>query len=230
MLLWNRRSRIILWAVFAVAVAVIFVALIATVVLAGFAGEWTGSVPSQLSLGRFEKTLGGDDLASLAVSLQTALISSGLALILGTWAAPGVREVPSWLRRTVDAVFHLPIAIPSVAIGLGLSTAFNECPFLLGGTKWIVIVAHTALVLAFAFSSVSAALGRLDPAYRHVAESFGGGGDGVPGHMANPAGDHFWPLGSWASVLGRGIDDTAAYGHTARAVRGGQDSRESGTR
>lgn len=175
MLLWNRRSRYILWTVFAVAVTVIFVAPIATVILAGFAGEWTGHMPSQLGLGRFEKALGGDDLASLAVSLQTAIISSGLALILGTWAALSVREVPSWLRRTVDAVFHLPIAIPSVAIGLGLLTAFNERPFLLGGTKWIVIVAHTALVLAFAFSSVSAALERLDPAYRHVAESLGAG-------------------------------------------------------
>ncbi|WJR35219.1 ABC transporter permease subunit [Mycobacteroides immunogenum] len=175
MLLWNRRSRIFLWTIFALAVTTVFVAPIATVALAGFAGRWTGPLPSELGLGRFEKALSGDDLASLTVSLQTALVSSGIALMLGTWAALSVREVPSWLRRIIDAVFHLPIAIPSVAIGLGLLTAFNERPFLLGGTKWIVIVAHTALVLAFAFSAVSAALERLDPAYRQVAESLGAG-------------------------------------------------------
>lgn len=175
MLLWTRRSRLILWTVFSIVVAAIFVAPIAAVVLAGFAGKWTGPFPSELGVGRFEKALGGDDLASLAVSLQSALIASGFALVLGTWAALSVRDVPSWFRRVVDALFHLPIAIPSVAIGLGLLIAFNERPFLLGGTKWIVIVAHTALVLAFAFSSVSAALERLDPAYRQVAESLGAG-------------------------------------------------------
>ncbi|WP_100454000.1 ABC transporter permease [Mycobacteroides abscessus] len=175
MLLWNRWSRLILWSVFAVMITVVFIAPIATVVLAGFSGAWTGPLPTQLGFMRYEKALGGDDLASMAVSLQTAVMSSGLALLLGTWAALSVREVPSWLRRVIDAVFHLPIAIPSVAIGLGLLMAFNEPPFLLGGTKWIVIVAHTALVLAFAFSSVSAALERLDPAYRQVAESLGAG-------------------------------------------------------
>lgn len=134
-----------------------------------------GSVANAAEFYALRKSFGGDDLASMAVSLQTAVMSSGVALLLGTWAALSVREVPSWLRRVIDAVFHLPIAIPSVAIGLGLLTAFNEPPLLLGGTKWIVIVAHTALVLAFAFSSVSAALERLDPAYRQVAESLGAG-------------------------------------------------------
>lgn len=72
-------------------------------------------------------------------------------------------------------MFHLPIAVPSVAIGLGLLIAFNSQPLLLGGTRWIVILAHTVLVLAFAFSAVSAALDRLDPAYRQAAESLGAG-------------------------------------------------------
>lgn len=72
-------------------------------------------------------------------------------------------------------MFHLPIAVPSVAIGLGLLIAFNSRPLLLGGTRWIVILAHAVLVLAFSFSAVSAALDRLDPAYRQAAESLGAG-------------------------------------------------------
>lgn len=109
------------------------------------------------------------------MSLQTAFIGGGLALVLGTWAALAAREAPMWLRRITDAVFHLPIAVPSVAIGLGLLIAFNSKPLLLGGTKWLVIIAHAVLVLAFAFSAVSAALDRLDPAYRDAAESLGAG-------------------------------------------------------
>lgn len=175
MLLWTRSSRAILLTIFAIVVAVVFVAPIATVAAAGLAGSWTGPLPSNLGLRHFDEALSGDNVASLSVSLQTAVIAGALALVLGTWAALAAREAPMWLRRTTDAVFHLPIALPSVAIGLGLLIAFNSRPILLGGTKWIVILAHAILVLAFAFSAVSAALDRLDPAYKQAAESLGAG-------------------------------------------------------
>lgn len=175
MLLWTPRSRALLIGVFAVVVLVVFVAPLLTVVLAGFAGSWTGPLPSALGFKHFEAALSGENLASLSVSLQTAFVGGGVALFVGTWAALAAREAPMWLRRITDALFHLPIAVPSVAIGLGLLIAFNERPLLLGGTRWIVILAHAVLVLAFAFSAVSAALDRLDPAYRQAAESLGAG-------------------------------------------------------
>ncbi len=173
MLLWTRTSRVITWTIFAVVVLVVFVAPIATVVIAGFAGSWTGPLPSNLGLNHFGDALSGENLASLSVSIQTAFIAGAIALVLGTWAALSSREAPTPIRRFTDAVFHLPIAVPSVAIGLGLLISFNSEPLLLGGTRWIVIVAHTVLVLAFAFSSVTAALERLDPAYKQAAESLG---------------------------------------------------------
>ena len=173
MLLWSSRGRTAALVVFAVVVLVVFIAPLATVVAAGLAGSWTGALPSDLGLARFGTALSGQDLASLSVSLQTAFVGGAVALILGTWAALAAGDAPGWLRRLTDAVFHLPIAVPSVAIGLGLLIAFNERPLLLGGTRWIVILAHTVLVLAFAFSAVSAALERLDPAYRRAAESLG---------------------------------------------------------
>ncbi|MFH5231622.1 ABC transporter permease [Antrihabitans spumae] len=175
MLLWSKQSRAVTLTVFGLVVLVVFVAPIATVVAAALAGSWTGPLPSDLGFGHLGDALSGDNVASLSVSLQTAIIGGGLALVLGTWAALAAREAPMWLRRSTDAVFHLPIAVPSVAIGLGLLIAFNSRPLLLGGTKWIVILAHSVLVLAFAFSAVSAALDRLDPAYRQAAESLGAG-------------------------------------------------------
>jgi 2-aminoethylphosphonate transport system permease protein len=175
MLLWTRRSRAVLIGVFGVVVFVVFVAPLATVALAGLAGSWTGALPSNLGFTHFGDALSGENLASLSVSLQTAFVSGAIALVVGTWAALAAREAPGWLGRIIDAVFHLPIAVPSVAIGLGLLIAFNSRPLLLGGTRWIVILAHAVLVLAFSFSAVSAALDRLDPAYRLAAESLGAG-------------------------------------------------------
>jgi 2-aminoethylphosphonate transport system permease protein len=176
MLVWSRRGRAVTIAVFATVVLIVFVAPLATVVLAGLANSWTGALPSELGPDHLGDALSGENLASLSVSLQTAFIAGAVALLLGSWAALSAREAPGWLRRLTDAVFHLPIAVPSVAIGLGLLIAFNSRPLLLGGTRWIVILAHTVLVLAFAFSAVSAALDRLDPAYRQAAESLGASG------------------------------------------------------
>jgi 2-aminoethylphosphonate transport system permease protein len=175
MLLWNLRSRAAVLTVFGLVVLVVFVAPLATVVLAGLAGSWNSALPSELGFGHVSDALTGENLASLSVSLQPAIVAGGLALILGTWAAIAARDAPTWLGRLTDAVFHLPIAVPSVAIGLGLLIAFNSRPLLLGGTRWIVILAHAVLVLAFAFSAVSAALDRLDPGYRQAAESLGAG-------------------------------------------------------
>ncbi|MEV0341779.1 ABC transporter permease subunit [Nocardia sp. NPDC050713] len=175
MLVWTRTGRAVLLTVFGLVVAIVFVAPIATVVGASLAGSWTGPIPSDLGLANFRQALSGEEAASLSVSLQTALLAGAFALVVGTWAALAAREAPTWCRRLTDAVFHLPVAVPSVAIGLGMLIAFNERPLLLGGSKWIVIVAHAVLVLAYAFSAVSAALDRLDPDYRQAAESLGAG-------------------------------------------------------
>src|ERR1700759_700770 len=173
MLLWSKRSRLAVLIGFAVVVLVVFIAPLATVVVAGLAGSWTESLASNLGFGHFEDAVTGENLASLSVSLQTAFIAGAIALVLGTWASLAARETPQWLSRVIDAVFHLPIAVPPLAIGLGLLIAFKSKPLLLGGTRWIVILAHAVLVLAFAFSAVSASLDRLDPAYRQAAESLG---------------------------------------------------------
>ena len=67
----------------------------------------------------FGGALSGENLASLSVSLQTAFIAGALALVLGHVGGAGRPRGAAWLRRVTDAVFHLPIAVPSVAIGLG---------------------------------------------------------------------------------------------------------------
>ena len=82
MLLWSRRSRAILIGLFGLVVAVVFVAPLATVVAAGLAGSWTGAVPSYLGFEHFDDALTGESLASLSVSLQTAFLAGGVALVL----------------------------------------------------------------------------------------------------------------------------------------------------
>ncbi|MEU4558625.1 ABC transporter permease subunit [Actinoplanes sp. NPDC023936] len=173
MLVWSRNGRWSVWAAFAVVFVPVVVAPFAVLVAAAFAAEWNGVLPGGVTTGHVEAALTGLNRASLLVSLQTAAAAGLLAVLAGTWAAIALSTAPRPLRRVADALLHLPVAIPSVVVGLGLLVAFSRPPLLLNGTRWLVLAAHVILVLAFSYSTVAGALSRLDPSYAQVAASLG---------------------------------------------------------
>ncbi|RKT53395.1 ABC transporter permease [Saccharothrix australiensis] len=173
MLLWTRRSRALAVAVFAVLFTVVVVAPLAMIVLASVAGSWNGVLPAELTGAHLASAVRGDAVASAVVSAQTAVIAALAAVVLGTWLALGSERAPGPVRRVVDAAAHLPLAVPSVVVGLGLLVAFSRPPLLLNGTRWIVLVAHLVILLPFTFSVVSAAQRRVDPLVAAVAASLG---------------------------------------------------------
>ncbi len=134
------------------------------ILAASFAGHWSGVLPSDFTAAHYTAATRGESLQALITSLVTAVTASLLALAVGTWGALGAHALPRPLRRVLDALFVLPVAVPSVVVGLAVLVAFSQPPVLLNGTRWIVILAHTVLVTAFAYQSVSAAVLRLDPA------------------------------------------------------------------
>ncbi|MDT8914154.1 ABC transporter permease subunit [Amycolatopsis sp. PS_44_ISF1] len=173
MLLWTRRSRLLLWLVAGVVFAVVVAAPLVMIGLASFAGHWTGVLPGGFTVSHYREALSGETFASLSVSVQTGVIASAAAVLLGTWAALAADGAPARVRRAVGALFHLPIAVPSVVLGLALLVAFSRPPLAFNGTRWIVLTAHLVLLLPFAHSTVSAALARVDPGLAQVAASLG---------------------------------------------------------
>ncbi|WP_028932192.1 ABC transporter permease [Pseudonocardia spinosispora] len=173
MLLWSRGSRAVVLTLFALVVVVVVIAPLLTLLVAAIAESWTSALPSGLTGAHLAEALDPDGLASLLVSVQTAILAGGASLLVGTWAALAAADASPMVRRVTSALCHLPIAVPSVVIGLGLLIAFNRAPLVLGGTRWIVILAHAVLVLAFTFSTVAAALHRLDPELPRAARGLG---------------------------------------------------------
>lgn len=175
MLLHAKSSRTVVWLFLGIALLLLVGAPILVTVMAAFAGSWNGVLPSNPTVEHVSGALAADNLASLLVSLQTAVFASLLAVFLGTWAALCAASSPatSGVAKVSDAVFHLPAAVPSVVVGLGLLTAFSKPPLLLNGTVAIVILAQTLLVLAFAYSTVSAAARGTDPLVPLAAASLG---------------------------------------------------------
>ena len=173
MLVHSRGARRALWAVFLVLFLPLFALPLLVVLGASFATHWSSVLPSGLTLANYRSATRGEALQALVTSLLTATGASLLALAVGTWAALAGAALGKRGKRVLDALFVLPVAVPSVVVGLSILVAFSQPPLLLNGTRWIVILAHTVLVTAFAHQSVSAAITRLDPAYEQAAASLG---------------------------------------------------------
>ncbi|MER6097085.1 ABC transporter permease subunit [Streptomyces sp. NPDC001728] len=179
MLVHSRTGRWTAWVTFAVLFVPLFALPLLVIVAASFSTNWSGAFPSGPTTGHYAAAVRGESLQALTTSLITAVTASLIALTVGTWAAlagaalgasgkAGARG-----KKVLDALFMLPVAVPSVVVGLAVLVAFSQPPVLLNGTRWIVILAHTVLVTAFAHQSVSAAIRRLDPMYEQAAASLG---------------------------------------------------------
>lgn len=173
MLVHSRTGKWATRAVFLLLFVPLFALPLLVVLAASFATNWSGALPSGPTLAHYRTATGGDSLQALTTSLVTAATASVCALLIGTWAALAAASLGRRGRRFLDALFMLPVAVPSVVVGLAVLVAFSKPPVLLNGTRWIVILAHAVLVTAFAYSSVSAATVRLDPMYEQAAASLG---------------------------------------------------------
>ncbi|MFF8813487.1 ABC transporter permease [Streptomyces pactum] len=173
MLVHSRKARWAVWIVFLLLFLPLFALPFLVILAASFATNWSGALPSGATLEHYRDITHGESMDALTTSLLTALAASLLALAAGTWAALAARSLRGRGRRVMDGLFMLPVAVPSVVVGLSLLVAFSKPPLLLNGTREIVVMAHTVLVTAFAYQSVSAAVARLDPVYEQAAASLG---------------------------------------------------------
>jgi 2-aminoethylphosphonate transport system permease protein len=172
-LVHSRKAKWAVWTVFFLLFLPLFALPLLVVLGASFATNWSSVLPSGFTTGHYSAATRGEALQALTTSLVTALVARLLALVAGPGAALAGAALKKRHRKVLDALFVLPVAVPSVVVGLAILVAFSQPPFLLNGTRWIVIVAHTVLVTAFAHQSVSAAIARLDPAYEQAAASLG---------------------------------------------------------
>ncbi|MBD0709827.1 MULTISPECIES: ABC transporter permease [unclassified Streptomyces] len=173
MLVHSRSGRWTAWTAFGVLFVPLFALPLAVIVTASFSTNWSGAFPSGPTTAHYAAAVRGESLQALTTSLITAVTASVIALTVGTWAALAGAALGKKGKKVLDALFMLPVAVPSVVVGLAVLVAFSQPPLLLNGTRWIVIIAHTVLVTAFAHQSVSAAIRRLDPMYEQAAASLG---------------------------------------------------------
>ena len=92
MLVWSRSGKLAVWSFAGLLVGIVFLAPLAVILAASFAGQWNGVLPSAFTFEHFAQSAGGASGEAVFASLATGVVASLLALISGAWAALALRS------------------------------------------------------------------------------------------------------------------------------------------
>ncbi|MBS1698159.1 MAG: ABC transporter permease [Actinobacteria bacterium] len=113
-------------------------------------------------------------LEAVGTSALVALISSVLALILGTMLSFALQRFSFFGRSTVNLLVILPIALPGIITGIALNNLFRT---ILGVplSIWTVIIAHTTFCIVTVFNNAVARLRRMGTSLEEASSDLGAG-------------------------------------------------------
>lgn len=150
--------RVLSWVYLAVAYAFVFLP-VAVLVAFSFQDGRLPVPPFQgVTLEWYAKVLGNRDLmAALGHSALVAVVSSGMALILGFLAAHGLARVRLPGSVLMRGVLIAPMTVSYLIIALGLLTLFNQSGVRL--SLWTAGVGHVVINLPLCFAITYAAMG-----------------------------------------------------------------------
>jgi putative spermidine/putrescine transport system permease protein len=96
--------------------------------------------------------------AALGLSVRVALISTGVALVLGTLAAAAVQRSRFFGREAISLLLLLPIALPGIVTGIALRASLGlwEIPF----SFWTIVIGHATFCVVTVYNNVLARLRR----------------------------------------------------------------------
>ncbi|MEU4805837.1 ABC transporter permease subunit [Actinosynnema sp. NPDC023587] len=103
-----------------------------------------------------------DLVESVLVSVQLAVASSLVMLVLLVPTMTWVRLRLPKLRRPVEFLCLLPITIPAIVLVVGLAPLYAWVDYFLGDSPLTLTFAYAVLVLPFAYRAIDAGLSAID--------------------------------------------------------------------
>jgi putative spermidine/putrescine transport system permease protein len=111
--------------------------------------------PPGLTTRWFGEAMGRKDLwAALGLSVQVALLATGLALVLGTLAAAAVYRSRFFGREAISFLLILPIALPGIVTGIALRSMMGLAAIPL--SFWTIVVGHATFCVVVVYNNVLA--------------------------------------------------------------------------
>ena len=108
---------------------------------------------------------------ALALSIRVAIVSTALAIMLGTLAAAALSRARFFGRESISLLFILPIALPGIVTGIALRSAFNlmDVPF----SYWTIVLGHATFCIVVVYNNAVARFRRLSPSLIEASMDLG---------------------------------------------------------
>ena len=75
----------------------------------------------------------------------------------------------------LDVIVALPLCIPAVIFGVGFLLAYTHAPFVLYGTKWVLVLVYITLMMPFSTRMQLSGMAALGDAYAEASRVSGAG-------------------------------------------------------
>ena len=163
-------------------VLIVFVIIIGPILAVGLfsvmhyeAGSTVLSVKSYVKILTipYNPILGTTPLQSIRNSLFFGVMTVFFSLPLGVSIAFLLARTEFPGRNIFDALVMLPLGISSITLGLGYVRSFHKPPFMLLGTWYAIVFAHTIIAYPFVIRAVSPILQKMKASLLEAAMSLG---------------------------------------------------------
>jgi iron(III) transport system permease protein len=110
---------------------------------------------------------------SLVASISAVAIVLPIGFLTATLLLKGRRY--RIVRSAIDLIVTLPLGVPAVVFGVGFLLAYTQEPFVLYGTRWVIILVYVTLMLPFATRMLLSGMIALGDAYVEASRVSGAG-------------------------------------------------------
>lgn len=131
-------------------------------VFKGFTLHWYGAMFHDRSL-----------MSSLLLTLELALVSTLISVVLGTLAAIGMHRYDFKFKKTLDNMLYVPIVIPELVIGIASLATFTMLNITL--SFWTLVIAHVTFCVPFVIITLRARIAGFDKSVEEAAMDLGAG-------------------------------------------------------
>ena len=140
---------------------------------------WSGSIEvGSFTLGNFRQAFSESGITDAIVnSLTISVISVAIALPIGFVAATMLlkgRRYPL-IRAAVDFIVAMPLGIPAVVFGAGFLLTYSREPFMLYGTRLVIVLVYVTLMLPFTTRMQLSGMVALGDGYQEASRTSGAG-------------------------------------------------------
>jgi iron(III) transport system permease protein len=150
---------------------------IAALVIVSLGKFWSGTVnPSTFTLATWRTVLSASGVQpaiwnSIVLSVIAALITLPIAYISALFLRK--QREHRIAGPILDFVIAMPLSIPAVIFGVGFLLTYTHKPFVLYGTKWVIVLVYITLMIPFATRMLLSGLAALGDSYTEAARVSG---------------------------------------------------------